>query len=235
MDASSKEGTVYKVRETLITWEGKNIDTLHRNIMASQEKHIPVETYQQTLEPSKEVLGSEHPDIVLSGQSEYVDAEQMDQQTLELRENVLDSKQLDTLMDMNNQALALSKQGKYVEAEEMQRQTLELRRKLLGLEHLDTLASMDNLAWVLSEQSKHVEAEEMQRQTLELRRKVLGLEHPDTLASLNTLARVLSKQGKYVEAEEMQRHVARNSSNAPSSADFSLDYQVTIVDRDIGS
>ena len=30
-------------------------------------------------------------------------------------------------------------------------------------------------------------------------------------------------------------NVARNSSNAPSSADFSLDYQVTIVDRDIGS
>jgi hypothetical protein len=29
--------------------------------------------------------------------------------------------------------------------------------------------------------------------------------------------------------------VARNSSNAPSSADFSLDYQVTIVDRHIGS
>ena len=31
------------------------------------------------------------------------------------------------------------------------------------------------------------------------------------------------------------RHVAKNSSNALPSADFSLNYQVTIVDRHIGS
>jgi hypothetical protein len=35
--------------------------------------------------------------------------------------------------------------------------------------------------------------------------------------------------------DDAMEFVARNSSNALSSADFSLNYQVTIVDRHIGS
>jgi Flp pilus assembly protein TadD len=129
--------------------------------MASQEKHIPVETYRQTLELRRKVLGLEHPDtlasmnnlaLALNRQGEYVEAEEMHRQTLELRRKVLGLEHPDTLASMNNLALAL-------------------RRKVLGLEHPDTLASMNNLALALSRQGKYVEAEEIRRQTQKLRKK----------------------------------------------------------------
>jgi hypothetical protein len=51
-----------------------------------------------------------------------------------------------------------------------------------------------------------------------------------------TLLKDLFNLGSQIDSGEFNvRSVARNSFNAPSSADFSLDYQVTIVDRHIGS
>jgi tetratricopeptide (TPR) repeat protein len=140
----------------------------------------------------------------LHSNGQYVEAEQMHRQTLELREQELGLEHRDTLASMNKLATALSSQGKYTEAEQMHRQTLELRQKVLGLEHPDTLASMNNLALVLRRQGKYVEAEHIHRQTLEFH-NVSGLEHPDTLTSMSELASALHNQGKYVEAKHIHQ------------------------------
>ena len=140
--------------------------------------------------------------LQINGQ--YVEAEQMHQQTLELKK-VLGLEHPDTLTSMNEVARALSSQGKYAEAEQMHQKTLELRKKVSGLEHPDTLMSMHNLAQVLDGQGKYAEAEQMHQQTLELRKKVSGLEHTDTLMSMNEVARALDSQGKYAEAEQMHQ------------------------------
>lgn len=117
-------------------------------------------------------LGEEHPETLtstnklataLSDQGKHIEAEEMHQQTLELRKKVLGLEHPDTLTSLNNLANVLSRQGKYEQAEEMHRQTLELRKEALGLDHPDTLTSMNNLAMVLSEQGEHVQAEEMHR------------------------------------------------------------------------
>jgi hypothetical protein len=44
ISASSKEGSIRKLRETLIAWEDKNIDTLHYDIQPSQEAEFQAET-----------------------------------------------------------------------------------------------------------------------------------------------------------------------------------------------
>ena len=64
----------------------------------------------------------------------------------------------DTLMSINNLALALSRQGKYEEVEQIYQQALTLIERVLGKKHLSTLMSMNNLAEVLSRQSKYKEA-----------------------------------------------------------------------------
>jgi tetratricopeptide (TPR) repeat protein len=135
----------------------------------------------------------------------YTVAEQMEQEALESRRELLGEEHPDTLTSMSNLALVLRRQGKYNEAEEMNRRTLELTERVLGKEHPDTLTSMSNLALVLRRQGKYNEAEEMNRQTLELRERVLGKEHPDTLASMSNLVLVLNSEEKYNEAEEMNR------------------------------
>jgi hypothetical protein len=79
---------------------------------------------------------------VLSSQGKHVESEQIDRQTLEMREKVLGLEHPDTLTSMHCLAVTLHSQGKYAEAEQMHRQTLELRKKVLGPEHPDTLTSM---------------------------------------------------------------------------------------------
>jgi Tetratricopeptide repeat len=71
--------------------------------------------------------------VVLSSQGKYIEAEQMHQQTLELRQKVLGLEHPDTLTSMSHLGAVLSMQGKYVEVEQMHRQTLELGQKVPGL------------------------------------------------------------------------------------------------------
>ncbi|KAK8036751.1 hypothetical protein PG994_015248 [Apiospora phragmitis] len=79
----------------------------------------------------------------------YSEAEEMDRQTLALKETVLGREHPDTLGSMNNLAIVLEMQGKYSEAEEMHRQTLALTETVLGREHPETVRSRNNLAKVL--------------------------------------------------------------------------------------
>ena len=80
---------------------------------------------------------------------QYSAAETTHRQALSLRKRKLGSEHPDTLMSMNEVAVALKDQGKYAEAESMNRETLAWREKVLGREHPDTLTSMNNLALVL--------------------------------------------------------------------------------------
>ncbi|KFY28121.1 hypothetical protein V491_00628 [Pseudogymnoascus sp. VKM F-3775] len=98
----------------------------------------------------------------------------MDQQIPKIKGTVLGKGHPDTLMSMNNLAIALEKHGKFAEAEAMHRQALQLRETVLGKDHPDTLASMNSVAELLCLQGKYAEAEAMHRQALQLRETVLG-------------------------------------------------------------
>jgi tetratricopeptide (TPR) repeat protein len=135
----------------------------------------------------------------------YVEAEQMLQEALQLKERVLGAEHLSTLSSMNNLGMALCSQGKHAEAELLHRQALQLTSQVLGAEHPLTLDSMDNLGIALDSQGKHVEAELLHRQALQLREQVLGAEHPSTLDSMDYLAVALDSQGKHTEAEQLRR------------------------------
>ncbi|KAF2627622.1 kinesin light chain 1 [Macroventuria anomochaeta] len=137
---------------------------------------------------------------------QYLAAETAHRQVLSIREKTIGPEHPDTLISMNEIAVALSDQGKYAEAKKMHRETLELGKKVLGEEHPHTLTSMNNVALALSNQGEYyVEAEKMHRKTLELKKEVLGEKHPSTLMSMNDIAVALSDQGKYAEAEKMHR------------------------------
>ncbi|KAM0368168.1 hypothetical protein ACHAPY_011552 [Fusarium culmorum] len=170
--------------------------------------------FRQALLGYEKVLGSEHPDTlmsinnlgsVLQYQGKYEEAEAMDRQALLGYEKVLGSEHPDTLMSINNLGSVLRDQGKYKEAEAMDRQALLGYEKVLGSEHPHTLMSINNLGSVLRDQGKYKEAEAINRRALEGYERILGPEHPDTLISINNLGLVLQHQGKYEEAEKISR------------------------------
>ncbi|KAA6408631.1 MAG: kinesin light chain [Lasallia pustulata] len=69
----------------------------------------------------------------------YIEAEQMLQQALKLKEKALGKEHPDTLQIMNNLAVTLSIQCCYKEAGKMYLQALQLQEKVLGKEHLDSV------------------------------------------------------------------------------------------------
>ena len=172
--------------------------------------------HRRALALREEMLGSEHPDTLmsmnevgfaLSSQGKYTEAEEIHQETLALRDKVLGKEHPDSLTSRNVIGVVLGLQGKNIEAEEIHWETLALREQVLGKEHPRTLISMNSIGYVLSEQGKYREAEEIYRETIALREKVLGKEHPRTLISMNNIGHMLSAQGKYIEAEEVFREV----------------------------
>ena len=89
----------------------------------------------------------------------YEKAATLSERTLNRKKIVFGERHPDTLISMNNLALALYSQGKYKEAEEIHRQTLALRELILRKKHFNTLNSMYNLALALDSQGKYEEAE----------------------------------------------------------------------------
>jgi len=75
---------------------------------------------------------------LLQDQRKLEEAEDIGQQTLELKKKVLGIYHIDTINSMSDLAIILRDQGNYVEAEKMERQTLELKENALGIHHQDT-------------------------------------------------------------------------------------------------
>lgn len=137
-------------------------------------------------------------------QGQYGIANAESEESLAIREDLLQGLNIKVLESVGMLALVLQAQGKYKEAETLNRRALAGKEMTLGPGHPSTLESMSNLTLVLQAQGRYNEAEIIIRRALAKRETALGSGHPDTLMSVNNLALVLQYQGKYVEAEEMQ-------------------------------
>lgn len=137
----------------------------------------------------------------LLSQSDWVEAEELANQTVELTQDALGEQHLETLRGMNNKAEALRNLGRYGEALQLFQQTLDLRRDVLGTKHPDTLETMNGLALVLRQLGRYADAEAMHLQEWKLSIDASGRQHPLTLDSMHNLALALSSRGKYEEVK----------------------------------
>ena len=136
-------------------------------------------------------------------QGRYNEAENMQNQCMEMQRLTLGENHPDRLNTMFHLALNYNDQGKYDEAETLFKQVLELQTESLGANHPDTLATINNLANVCKNQGKFAEAEMLCKQCLEKQKSALGMNHPDTHKTMDCLANTYSAQGKYAEAEKL--------------------------------
>ena len=160
---------------------------------------VGIDICRRLAEKSELFLGAEHSfslgcksDLgnLLTSQGKYEEAEILQRQALEGRQQTLGPDHPDTLISLGNLAGCLNDQGKYEEAEALHRQALEVEQQALGSDHPSTLTSLGNLALFLEEQGKYEEAEALNRQVLEGRQQALGHDHSDTLTSQGNLALV---------------------------------------------
>jgi tetratricopeptide (TPR) repeat protein len=137
----------------------------------------------------------------------YVDAEKMEERSLQARRDVLGEGHPDTLRSIGNLAVTYSDQGRWEEAEKVQVEVMEKRKEALGEGRPSTLTSMNNLAATYSKQGRWEEAEKLQVEVTEKSKEALGEGHPSTLTSMNNLAVTYSDQGRWDEAEKLQVEV----------------------------
>ncbi|KAJ5569107.1 hypothetical protein N7450_011593 [Penicillium hetheringtonii] len=134
----------------------------------------------------------------------WEEAEQLNEQVLEIRKTKLGVDHPDTLTIMANLATTYSNQGRWDEAELLEVQVLEIRKTKLGVDHPDTLRSMAHLATTYWYQGRWNEAELLEVQVLEIRKTKLAVDHPDTLKSMANLVSIYINQSRWNEAEQLE-------------------------------
>jgi non-specific serine/threonine protein kinase/serine/threonine-protein kinase len=134
-------------------------------------------------------------------------AKDLEQQSLDIRRNLLGSENPDTLVSMNDLAQAVAGEGDRKRAIEMYREEIDIERRVLGPENSQTLNARINLAGVLEYDGHSVEAEKMYRELLPVVRRVVGPENPKTLEAMDLWAIDLSALGRNAEAEKLDREV----------------------------
>jgi tetratricopeptide (TPR) repeat protein/tRNA A-37 threonylcarbamoyl transferase component Bud32 len=133
-------------------------------------------------------------------QGQYLKAEALHLQTLEVRRRKLGDDHLDTLQSMHNLAALHKALGKYASAEPLYLKALEACRRKLGDDHLHTLQTQNNLAALYHAQGQYARAEPLYLETLAACRQKLGVEHRYTLLTQNNLAALYADQGQYAQA-----------------------------------
>jgi Tetratricopeptide repeat/NB-ARC domain len=127
----------------------------------------------------------------------YVEARELDEDTLSREQRLRGEDHPDTLISASNLAIDLCALGDFDAARLLDEDTLARSRRVLGEDHPATLTSANNLAIDLSRLGELGAARALDEETLGRRRRVLGEDHPDTLWSVNNLAGDLTQLGEF--------------------------------------
>lgn len=158
---------------------------------------------------TEQKLGKNHSDsltnmfilaFILTGNGEYMRAEEMHGNNLVQMEMVLGSEHALTIASMCNLGETLVLRGHYQQAEDRYLRALKLGLKVLSPGDPTIPALLNNLARVYAHQGQYSLAERISRQIVGESNDSIGLS-----GSMESLALALGKQGKYDEAEDLVR------------------------------
>lgn len=149
----------------------------------------------------------------LSTHAQYPQAEPLLQQSLRIRQQVLEPTHPAIASTLNDLGVLYLTQGKYSESAPLLQQALQIREQVLGLEHPNTASSLNNLALLYYAQGTYARAEQLYLQALAIRQRVFAPEHPDIAQSLNNLAELFTTQAKYEDAESLYLQALTSQQN----------------------
>ncbi|GAA3369512.1 hypothetical protein GCM10020367_12520 [Streptomyces sannanensis] len=138
-----------------------------------------------------------HLSNILRSRGRYVEARELDEETLERQRAVLGASHPHTYMTTSALAMDLGALGRYSRAMELATEAHEGFRQIFDESHPRTLAAANNLALNLRMVGQYARAREIDQDVYDRRTEVLGPEHPYTLSSAQSLARDLREVGRY--------------------------------------
>jgi serine/threonine protein kinase/tetratricopeptide (TPR) repeat protein len=132
----------------------------------------------------------------LVGLGEYSLAALVFQKALATRKAKLGPDHPDTLISMNNLAVAYGDSGQLAKAVPLFEERLEMTKARHGPDHPDTFASMHNLAKAYQATGKRDQALPLLEETRQLQKTKLRPGHPATLTVMNSLGAMYRDAGK---------------------------------------
>jgi tetratricopeptide (TPR) repeat protein len=111
-----------------------------------------------------------------------------------------------TMISLNNLALAHEGAGHLQQAIELHEQNLEDRLRILGPDHPNTLTSRNNLGYAYRVAGDLDRALPLLEQNLEDRLRILGPDHANTMISRNNLALAYRSAGDHARAIALHEH-----------------------------
>ncbi|MEV7867030.1 FxSxx-COOH system tetratricopeptide repeat protein [Streptomyces sp. NPDC088124] len=154
----------------------------------------------------RETLGNDDPQYlylrfhlsnIFRSQGRYVEARELDEETLIRQRRVLGPTHPHTYMTTSGLAMDLGTLGEYAKAMELATEAHEGFSGIFHDSHPRTLAAANNRALNLRMVGRYAQAREMDQEVFDRRTEVLGPEHPYTLSSAASLGRDLREIGRY--------------------------------------
>lgn len=134
---------------------------------------------------------------------DYVRAEPLYRQTLDIYKLTLGEKSTEYARTLNNLAGMYQLMGDQARAELLLQQAVALRKQALGEKHPDYATSLHNLARFYHVLEDYDRAEALFLQALAIREKALGVNHPYYAQTLDKLARLYHMKKDYPRAEAL--------------------------------
>ncbi|KZT37775.1 hypothetical protein SISSUDRAFT_987166 [Sistotremastrum suecicum HHB10207 ss-3] len=163
------EWAVTKMEDNVIT--STQILAEHLLGLSAADTSIADVAYQRSLVPHLQpvlrghtLMTTNNLALTLRSLGKFAEAEQMQRELLQKRQEILGPDHPETLITMHNLGETLHTLEKFAEAEQMQRELLQKRQEILGPDHPHTLISMNHLANTLDSLGKSDEAQEIRAQ-----------------------------------------------------------------------
>ena len=155
-------------------------------------------------------------------------AEQLLEQSLDLRRRILGPDAPDTLRATSLLGCVYDLHGKTQEGEKLLSSALAAERRTLGENHPNTLKTLANLANLYDSQGRYEKSGAMMRDVYERRRNALGADHLDTLGSQYNLAVAMYREERFPEAERLLGEVAATLARVAGA-----DHPATLMAKDL--
>jgi len=136
---------------------------------------------------------------------EYKRALVLSQAILDIAEEQLGKKHLDTAISLNNLAGVYQVIGEYNKAEPLYQRALAIHESQSGVEDPSTASILNNLAELYRDMGKYSKAKLLHERALMIRKKRLGNNDPLTAISLSNLAEIYRVTGIYKKAEYLHK------------------------------
>ncbi|GMO42373.1 MAG: hypothetical protein Pg6C_03850 [Treponemataceae bacterium] len=133
---------------------------------------------------------------------DYARALEYQKKALEIREEALGKKHLDTANSYNNIGSIYGDLGHYAVALEYHQRALEIFEETLGKKHPNTATAYSGAGYDCQKLGDYARSLEYDKNALEIRENVLGKNHPDTAVSYNNIGVVYDHLGDYARALE---------------------------------